>query len=330
MTSTIRSGPHDYGDLVLDDGQSEALNGLIDLLAMTRRAGLRPVQVPEVSARLDVERRADLAARFRYLHQSCLLHCTHFRFANQARVGYAIDAYLRSVSDLNPMGAYSSARVLLELYAMTRYVAKKLREAADESVDWQDRGATFFGVIVKARYGSTDPDKQAAMKNAGLPDDQLRNFKLNKARQDLHKELDWVTPHYAALCDFVHPNLSSQLLGGGSVGESQVASTPGGGAMVMSGGKTSIIQYSFPLAEAGQAAAQFTMERAFQSAEGAVKATNAILESPFTEAERVEWTGSKLGVEMKPMQPPRSVQKVGRNEPCPCGSGIKYKKCHGR
>lgn len=27
---------------------------------------------------------------------------------------------------------------------------------------------------------------------------------------------------------------------------------------------------------------------------------------------------------------PRSEPKVGRNEPCPCGSGKKYKKCHGR
>jgi preprotein translocase subunit SecA len=26
----------------------------------------------------------------------------------------------------------------------------------------------------------------------------------------------------------------------------------------------------------------------------------------------------------------RSMPKVGRNEPCPCGSGKKYKKCHGR
>jgi len=26
----------------------------------------------------------------------------------------------------------------------------------------------------------------------------------------------------------------------------------------------------------------------------------------------------------------RSSPKVGRNEPCPCGSGKKYKKCHGR
>jgi hypothetical protein len=22
--------------------------------------------------------------------------------------------------------------------------------------------------------------------------------------------------------------------------------------------------------------------------------------------------------------------KIGRNAPCPCGSGLKYKKCHGR
>ena len=25
----------------------------------------------------------------------------------------------------------------------------------------------------------------------------------------------------------------------------------------------------------------------------------------------------------------RSDDKVGRNDPCPCGSGKKYKKCHG-
>lgn len=25
----------------------------------------------------------------------------------------------------------------------------------------------------------------------------------------------------------------------------------------------------------------------------------------------------------------REVPKIGRNEPCPCGSGMKFKKCHG-
>ena len=33
--------------------------------------------------------------------------------------------------------------------------------------------------------------------------------------------------------------------------------------------------------------------------------------------------------EAKP-EPVRVGQKVGRNEPCPCGSGKKYKLCHGR
>ncbi len=33
----------------------------------------------------------------------------------------------------------------------------------------------------------------------------------------------------------------------------------------------------------------------------------------------------------KPQQPVRrDAKKVGRNDPCPCGSGKKYKKCHGR
>ena len=28
-----------------------------------------------------------------------------------------------------------------------------------------------------------------------------------------------------------------------------------------------------------------------------------------------------------PLQPQRKVIKIGRNDPCPCGSGLKWKKC---
>jgi preprotein translocase subunit SecA len=31
----------------------------------------------------------------------------------------------------------------------------------------------------------------------------------------------------------------------------------------------------------------------------------------------------------KPQTVVRQGDKVGRNDPCPCGSGKKYKKCHG-
>jgi preprotein translocase subunit SecA len=30
-----------------------------------------------------------------------------------------------------------------------------------------------------------------------------------------------------------------------------------------------------------------------------------------------------------PARPPHSPSRIGRNDPCPCGSGKKYKKCHG-
>lgn len=33
--------------------------------------------------------------------------------------------------------------------------------------------------------------------------------------------------------------------------------------------------------------------------------------------------------DVNPRQAPRQVAKVGRNDPCPCGSGQKYKKCCG-
>ena len=32
----------------------------------------------------------------------------------------------------------------------------------------------------------------------------------------------------------------------------------------------------------------------------------------------------------KPQPFVRQGEKVGRNDPCPCGSGKKYKQCHGR
>ena len=32
----------------------------------------------------------------------------------------------------------------------------------------------------------------------------------------------------------------------------------------------------------------------------------------------------------KPQQPVVAEEKIGRNDPCPCGSGKKYKQCHGK
>ena len=40
--------------------------------------------------------------------------------------------------------------------------------------------------------------------------------------------------------------------------------------------------------------------------------------------------GARQPAPAKPETVKRDVPKVGRNETCPCGSGKKYKHCHGR
>ena len=39
---------------------------------------------------------------------------------------------------------------------------------------------------------------------------------------------------------------------------------------------------------------------------------------------------SRGEVPVAPAKPTSFGDKIGRNDPCPCGSGKKYKKCHGR
>jgi preprotein translocase subunit SecA len=56
------------------------------------------------------------------------------------------------------------------------------------------------------------------------------------------------------------------------------------------------------------------------------------LEEAFMRRKRRELEQARMagGGDAAPVQQVvRSQQKVGRNDPCPCGSGKKYKKCHG-
>ena len=45
---------------------------------------------------------------------------------------------------------------------------------------------------------------------------------------------------------------------------------------------------------------------------------------------RVAKEGANVGGDGEKRQPVKKGKKVGRNDPCPCGSGKKYKHCHGR
>ena len=48
------------------------------------------------------------------------------------------------------------------------------------------------------------------------------------------------------------------------------------------------------------------------------------------ETRQLSYSGGGEEPNERPKSPRRANGKVGRNEPCPCGSGRKYKKCHGQ
>jgi len=47
------------------------------------------------------------------------------------------------------------------------------------------------------------------------------------------------------------------------------------------------------------------------------------------EMQQLSYSGGSEEPNQRPKSPRKSAGKIGRNDPCPCGSGKKYKKCHG-
>ena len=50
---------------------------------------------------------------------------------------------------------------------------------------------------------------------------------------------------------------------------------------------------------------------------------------PQLEAHRRAQEAAQKQQEPAAARPQRGTMKVGRNDPCPCGSGKKFKNCHG-
>ncbi|MCS7023432.1 MAG: preprotein translocase subunit SecA [Bryobacteraceae bacterium] len=72
-----------------------------------------------------------------------------------------------------------------------------------------------------------------------------------------------------------------------------------------------------PVSAAQRAAAQSTL----------IDFTRNIQRKKEREMQAMQFIGSDTSTSSKPVQ--AHSNKVGRNDPCPCGSGKKYKKCHG-
>jgi uncharacterized protein YecA (UPF0149 family) len=53
-----------------------------------------------------------------------------------------------------------------------------------------------------------------------------------------------------------------------------------------------------------------------------VKTSRDVITTVRTVGERMQQASAQTNVS--------SAEKIGRNDACPCGSGKKYKKCHGK
>jgi hypothetical protein len=291
------------------------------------------LQLPEPNTRLDLDgRNEDEVRQFKHLHQMCLIHSTHFGQSGKLRATYLADSYLSAVRDRNPYGIYNAARALLEVYAMTAYVSYLLQEASKgETVEWRSRGERFFETIIQARYGSTDPAKRELLIDSKSIDEKaVQPLRLSKARKHLESRVAWIEQHYVALCDVVHPNLASQRVGSAGTRAGLLARSSGGGAMILTQEST-IVHYEYGRPEPARSAVLVTADRALSCLKGIIEEHNGMPDSPFSDAEKERWTGSSLGIPFSvlPSDARKKTQQVGRNEPCPCGSGRKYKRCHG-
>ncbi len=67
----------------------------------------------------------------------------------------------------------------------------------------------------------------------------------------------------------------------------------------------------------------------FDPFSGSDELDDEVIEAAFGDAP-VMVSNARVAPEMRDPQDPSTWGKVGRNEPCPCGSGKKYKRCHGK
>ncbi|MES3036183.1 MAG: SEC-C metal-binding domain-containing protein [Gemmatimonadota bacterium] len=263
---------------------------------------------------------------FSYLNQMCHFHVLNFKQMSRVRRAYLVDSYLSSCIEGNPFGIVNAARSLLEAHAMTAYVASQLADASagDES-DWATRGARFFSVMVQARFGTTDPAKRDLMETGtSIAAEHTKPVRINSAWKHLAKTVHWIEPHYAALSDGVHPNLSSQRLAGLGAGLGTVARSAAGGEIRLKDDYP-ILHYEFGRAELGRSAIERTAVYTALNSRGILEEASLMLESPFSDAEiaRNRAQHKLLGFASSAQR----ARTPSRNALCPCGSGRVYKRC---
>ena len=260
----------------------------------------------------------------------CSSHSKEFIASARIALAYHVQGHSVGTSAKNPFLIYGSARSLVELHAVLSYVHRRLTKLQG-SAAWEEDGQAFFRLLTRARYGTSNPAKRDLVASeAGVSAEQMKPFHVLTCIQELGKtsEFTRVTEYYDVLCDYVHPNLSSQTIAAGDAYMGQLGVGPGGHVWMTPNEGLNYV-YKYPADEHAKLAVTTTICEHAKHAQAAIDLLDRWPGTPFDRERLNSFSGLDADGVFVPTQPPQQRYSAGRNEPCPCGSGKKFKKCHG-
>ncbi len=251
---------------------------------------------------------------------------------------YAIDGYLSAVDAKNPVSTFLLARYLLELVATVSAIDFGFQNCFDVNFrDWFKRGGGFIALLYRARHSTSDGKFKSMMTERGIPAVLVQPIRISKAIKDLVSRpgFESAVSTYDSLSNMCHHNGSGHKMLTENIRETDVVVGPRGAAFLLRE-KVTAVTLSYPASHFASQSLTRTARVAWWSAHCANKMINRLPERPFTNKELSTLTDRRL-TSVRPFDASTVARpslakraKIGRNDPCPCGSGKKYKGCCGR
>ena len=297
------------------------------------------IDVPASLTRLDLESRKDDKTRqFMHIHQNCWNIVWDLQVSCMMRTLLTLDSYLALYNAKVGLALYYPARSMMELHGLILNIHDRLnRCVTGETSDWYSRGESFFKYANRARYGTRDPELIKLLVDTGVSKKTLEPIHSKDCEEALFSREEFREDRtaYARLCDYVHTNSQGFFAGVQGHFESDHITTRNGQILAFPV-PTLISRYQYPVDSGFLNAAYFTSKIMDIHSKGALSAIELIPRTPYSEPEIERHTGTSHGFtwipcsseEKRSLSFKKEAIKAGRNDPCPCGSGKKYKYCH--
>lgn len=255
----------------------------------------------------------------------------HLIMINSIKLAHLMRGYISSVDSANYYGVFSFARMILEQNATLQYVNNEIRTTVDSALDWESKAAKCIKLLTRARLGTGDREILGKSTSAGISMENLKPINISVAMNRCEELFPGCfAGDYDMFSDNIHHNLSSTTAC--STGFTQGTQGNFGKRIILRPSGCQFTRYVYIEGNKGGVAFSKTVERVDYHSKGLYRLLwkGELIESPFTKEFLLE-ESSRRNQEVKiPPKPNILEGKIGRNSICPCGSGIKHKKCCGR